>query len=85
MTPISCESSVHTKQEGNTDRVYRYDRADHEDYIREDLSCQVFVDYEVFTEHVLHVPDDWQLRWGLVIETIKTNADFEKYHKNYCG
>jgi len=86
LTPISRGSSIRTKQEGNTDRVDRYDRADYEDYIYEDLSCRVFVDYEVFMKHVLHVPDDWKIRWGLATEAFKPDQRrLRKYHKNYCG
>jgi len=39
LTPLSRGSSVRQRQEGDTDRVNKYDRGDHEDYVREDLNC----------------------------------------------
>jgi len=85
LTPISRGSSIRTRQEGDTDRVDGYDRADYEDYIREDLSSRVFVDYEVFMKHVLHVPDDWKTRWGPAIKMVKADAEFKEHHEKYCG
>ena len=84
LTPISRGSSMRRKQEGNTERIDRYDRAEYEDYIREDLSCRVFVDYEVFMKRVLHVPDDWKTQWSRAIKAIKADAEFKEYHGEYC-
>jgi len=83
-TPLSRGSSVLRRQEGDTDRVGKYTRADYEKYIREDLSCRVFVDFEVFMKRVLHVPDDWKTRWGPAIDAIKADATFSEHHEKYC-
>jgi len=48
LTPVSRGAAIRRGQEGDADRVDKYDRVDYEDYIREDLGCRVFVDYEVF-------------------------------------
>ena len=84
LTPLSLGSSIRKRQEGDTDRVDKYDREDYEDYIREDLSCRVFVDFEVFMKRVLHVPDDWETRWGPAIDAVKASTRFNKHHKDYC-
>ena len=85
LTPMPRGSSIRRKLEGDIDRVDQYDRADYEDYIREDLGCRVFVDYEVFMKRVLHVPDDWRTRWGPAIEAIKADMRFNEYHESYCS
>jgi len=85
VTPTSRGSSVRPKQEGDTDRVNRYDCRDYEQYIREDLSCRVFVDFEVFMKDVLHVPEDWKTLWSPAIDAVKTDANFNKHHKKFCG
>ena len=85
LTPLSIGSSIRQRQEGDIDRVDQYNRADYEEYIREDLNCRVFVDYEIFMKRVLQVPDDWKTRWGPAIEAIKADAEFDEHHKNYCG
>jgi hypothetical protein len=84
ITPLSRGSSVRQRQEGDTDRVDKYNRGDYEDYVREDLKSRVFVDFEVFMKRVLHVPDDWRIRWGPAIEVVKTNTEFASHHKEYC-
>ena len=71
------------KQEGDTDRVDKYDCADYEDYIREDLGSRVFVDFEVFMKHVLHVPDGWREKWGSAIDEVKRDKTFKEHHKKY--
>jgi len=84
LTPVSRGAAIHKGQEGDTDRVDKYDRADYEDYIREDLGCRVFVDYEVFMKQVLHVPDDWKTRWGPAIDAVKADGEFKRHHEQYC-
>jgi len=84
VTPTSRGSCVQQKQEGDTDRVFGCDRRDYEQYIREDLSCRVFVDFEVFMKDVLHVPENWKTLWSPAIDAVKTDADFNKHHKKYC-
>lgn len=73
------------KQDGNTDRGDKHDREDYDGYIREDLSCRVFVDYEVFLQYVLHVPEDWETKWGPALDAVKADANFKKHHEEYCG
>ena len=51
--------------------------------IREDLTGQVFVDFEVFIKHVLHVPNDWRTLWGLAINAVKADSAFNKHRKEY--
>ena len=82
-TPLARGSSVRQRQEGDTDRVEGYKREDYDDYIREDLECRVFVDFEVFMKHVLHVPDDWRTKWAPAIEAVKANRDFTKHLNEY--
>jgi len=65
--------------------VDKYHGGDYEDYIHEDVSCRVFVDFEVFMKHVLHVPDDWKTRWRPAIDAIKADATFSEHHEKYCG
>ena len=84
LTPTSRGAAIRRGQEGNPDRVDKYDRADYEDYIREDLGCRVFVDYEVFMKKVLHVPDNWKTRWKRAIEAIKADGEFNRHYKEYC-
>jgi hypothetical protein len=84
ITPLSLGSSMRQKQEGDTDRVEKFNRADYDDYIREDLNSRVFVDFEVFMKHVLHVPDNWKTEWGPAIEAVKADPDFKNHHKEYC-
>ena len=83
-TPNSRGSSVRKNQEGDTDRIEGYKREDYEDYIREDLSSRVFVDFEVFMKSVLHVPADWKTQWGPVIEAVKADQEFREHHEGYC-
>ena len=85
LTPVARGSSVRQKQDGNTDRVDGYNCEEYEEYVREDLSCRVFVDYEVFMKYVLHAPEDWKTKWGPALDAVKANWKFNKYHKEYCG
>jgi len=85
VTPLSRGSSIRQRQEGDTDRVDKYNCDDYESYVREDLKSRVFVDFEVFMKNVLHVPDDWETRWRSVIEAVKADTDFNQHHTNYCG
>jgi len=84
LTPLSLGSSIRQWQEGDIDRVDQYDGTEYEEHIRGELSCRVFVDYEVFMKRVLHVPDDWKTRWKEAIEAVKADAEFDEQHKNYC-
>lgn len=84
ITPLSIGAGMRQKHEGDTDRVEKFNCADYSDYIREDLGSRVFVDFEVFMKHVLHVPNDWKTRWGSVIEMVKADPDFHRHHKAYC-
>ena len=83
ITPLSNGSSIRQRQEGDTDRVERYKREDYDDYIREDLRSRVFVDFEVFMKHVLHVPDDWETQWEPAIKAVKADPVFNHHHKEY--
>ena len=83
ITPLSHGSSVRQRQEGDTDRVERYKREDYDGYIREDLQSRVFVDFEVFMKHVLHVPDDWKTLWGQAIRAVKGDPDFKAHLEEY--
>ena len=83
LTPISRGSSVKQKQDGDTDLVIKHNRDEYEAYIREDLSCRVFVDYEVFMRYVLHVPKDWKIEWKPALDKIKADANFKKHHEDY--
>ena len=84
LTPLSLGSSMRQRQEGDTDRVEKFNREDYDDYIREDLRSRVFVDFEVFMKSVLHVPDDWKTAWGPAIEAVKADPDFKKHYEEYC-
>ena len=55
----------------------------YDDCIRQDLTSRVFVDFEVFIKHVLHVPDDWRTLWGPAIDAVKVDSAFNKHHKEY--
>jgi len=84
LTPISRGSSVKQKQDGDTNLAIKRDREDYEEYIREDLSCRVFVDYEIFMRYVLHVPKDWKIEWKRALDAVKADAKFKEYHEEYC-
>ena len=84
ITPLSLGTASRQKLEGDTDRVEKFNVADYQGYIREDLKSRVFVDFEVFMKNVLHVPDDWKTAWGLAIEAVKADPNFTKYHEEYC-
>jgi len=85
LTPIARGTCIRRKQEGNTDRVDGYDCGDYEEYVREDLSCRVFVDYEVFMKYVLHVPTGWKTEWATAINAVNANANFKNHYEAYCG
>ena len=85
ITPLSLGSAMRQTQEDGADRVKKFNRADYDGYIREDLGSRVFVDFEVFMKCVLHVPDDWRSAWGPAIEAVKADTDFIDHHKAYCG
>ena len=85
LTPISRCKSIRQKQDGDTDRVDKYDREDYEECVWEDLSCRVFVDNEVFMKYVLHLPTDWRTKWAPVIDAVNTNANFEGHHEACRG
>jgi hypothetical protein len=84
ITPLSRGSSVRQRQEGDTDRMEKYTRGDYDDYVREDLRSRVFVDFEVFMMHVLHVPKDWKTRWKPAIEAVGVNEEFKAHLEAYC-
>ena len=71
-------------QEGDTGRIGGHNKDAHYNYAREDLMGRVFVDFETFMKHVLHVPDHWRTRWGPAIEAIGADPGFQKHHKEYC-
>ena len=85
LTPTARGSSIRRRQDGDTDQAHKYDCADYKEYIREDLSCRVFVDYGVFMKYVLHVPNDWETKWKPAIDAVKADTNFGKHHKKYCG
>jgi hypothetical protein len=84
-TPIARGAAIRHSQEGNPDRFDKYDRAEYEEYIREDLSRRVFVDFGVFLERVLHVPSNWKELWGPAIDAVQPDAIFQAHHKFYCN
>jgi hypothetical protein len=90
-TPLSRGSPARQREEGDTGRVDKCDPEDYDDddhynhYVRGDLNCRVFVDYEVFMKHILHVPDDWETRWRPALDAVKADAKFNKHHNEYCG
>ena len=82
-TPTTRGAAVRHKQEGNPDRFDNYDRAEYDEYIREDLGRRVFVDFEVFLKRVLHVPEGWREEWGPAIKAVKANKKFNEWHEKY--
>ena len=78
-TPGSCGSS----EEDDPEQVYGYKRDEYDEYIHEDLSSRVFVDFDVFMKSVLHVPDDWKTLWGPAIEAVKEDPNFYGCHERY--
>jgi hypothetical protein len=84
ITPQSLGTAVRQRQEGDTDRVDKYNRGEYDDYVREDLKSRVFVDFDVLLKSVLHAPDDWKTRWGPAIEAVKADQEFAKLHEEYC-
>jgi hypothetical protein len=85
-TPLTDGSSVGQSQELDADSVGEYDSTDYENSILQDFERhRVFVDIEVFMKHVLHVPDDWETRWGSTIERIKVTGSFSALYMKYCA
>ena len=82
-TPTTRGAAVRHKQEGNPDRFDNYDRAEYDDYIREDLGRRVFVDFEVFLKRVLQVPEGWREEWGPAIKAVKADKEFNNWHEKY--
>ena len=76
---------MYQSQESDTDWAEEFNWADYDDYIYEDFKSRVFVDFEVFMKHVLHVPDDWKSVWGPAIEAVKADSDFKRHHEEYCN
>ena len=85
LTPLSLGSAMRRTQEAGADKVGKFERADYDAYIREDLRNRVFVDFEVFMTSVLHVPEDWRTTWGPAIEGVKTDSGFNEKLKGYYG
>ena len=85
LTPHSRGTASRQGQEGGTNGYGACNRADYEEYIREDLNSRVFVDFEVFLKTVLHAPEDWETKWKPAIDAVKADTDFKKYHETYCG
>ena len=83
LTPMSYGVGMRQKLEDNANWIEKFTREDCEDYICEDLSHRVFVDFEVFMKKVLHVPNNWRSKWGPVITAVKADAKFKKHHKKY--
>jgi len=82
-TSLSHGSPISQRQESDTDWFEESVCEDYEDCVREDLRSRVFVDFEVFMNHVLHVPGDWKSQWGPAIEAVKADDEFKKHHKEY--
>ena len=80
---LSRGSSARRWQEGDVDRVDGYGSGNCEEYVREDIKNRVFVDFEVFMKSILHVPQDWRIRWSQAIEAIRTDPEFKQYHEEY--
>lgn len=53
------------------------------DYIRSDLQNRVFVDFEVFMKHAMHVPEDWVSAWGPAVEAVKADSSFKEHYGEY--
>ena len=84
LTPPSRGTAARQGQEGGTNGFDACNRADYEEYIREDLNSRVFVDFEVFLKTVLHVPEDWKTKWKPAIDAVKVDARFKENHETYC-
>ena len=83
-TPQSLGSSVRQKMEPTTGCNRKYSSRDYKRFIEQDLwHHRVFVGMEDFMKHVLHIPDDWMMQWGPIIEEIKANKPFEVHHGSY--
>ena len=52
-------------------------------FIRGDLKKRVFIDFEDFIKTVLLIPGDWKYAWGLTIEAVKADSDFQKHYGEY--
>ena len=65
-------------QEPGVDQVGKFNPADYDNYIREDLGSRVFVDFDVFIKSVLHAPEDRGSAWGSAIEAVKAGSDITR-------
>ena len=84
-TPMSRGASIIYKPRHAAEQPPKYDDA----YILGDFDHRrVFVDIDVFMEHVLHVPENWRELWGRTITRIKRDETFSISYRNYrreCG
>ena len=78
---LSGGSSALRWQEGDVDRVDGYGRGNCDEYVHQDIKNRVSVDFEVFMKSILHVPQDWRIRWSQAIEAIRTDPKFKQYHE----
>ena len=85
LTPQSNGTAARQGPEGGTNGFDACNRADYEEYIREDLNSRVFVDFEVFLKTVLHAPEDWETKWKPAIDAVKADGKFKVNHETYCG
>ena len=84
ITPTNDGSATRKREEDETDQASNESRSDdYSEYIREDLYSRVFVDFEVFTKSVLHIPSDWKTLWQRAIEAVKENKKFKESLETY--
>jgi len=85
-TPISVGTPIVQKIRPDTEKPRKLDKSTYEEYIIQDLEHRrVFIDIEVFMKYVLRVPDDWEERWGPIIERIKRNTSFLAAHEDFTA
>ena len=85
LTPMPRGSSILHKPGHAPEQPSKYD----DDYILGDFDYRrVFIDIDVFMEHVLHVPENWRGLWRRTIMRIKRDETFSISYWDYrreCG
>ena len=72
------------KQQPDAEETKKPTIPEYEQYFIQDFdSHRVFVDMEVFMEHVLHVPDNWKQEWADVIREIRDDRFFARARFKY--
>ena len=85
-TPIALGVAAADKLKLDPDQPQKGNSAKYEEFLTHDFERhRVFVDIDVFMDHVLHVPNRWKTEWKATIEKIKNDSSFSAALQEYKG